>query len=181
MKLKSLSIITLLVLCGSMAFAQGSATLGFTSPGGIGLYCNFEQIQWGGSNNFYIQGVDNLEAGCYVPWNATVEGVKVAISAADGSPVYKGPVYAYADTLIDAFSGVYTGEQWFVITQLKPSKLLHDYGWVGYLGVSGYEFLDNYGYLSASYPGANASGKPIMNQTTYSGAKSEIKSKTIQK
>ena len=181
MKLKSLAVITLFVLGCDAAFAQGSATLGFTSAAGEYCYCNYEQIQWGGANNYYIQGVDNLQAACEAPFNGTIEGVKVSINAADASPVLNGPVYAYADNLIDADSEAYTGLQWFVITQLKPSTLLHHFGWVGYEGFSGEEFLANWGYLSASIPGANVSGKPILSQNTYSGAKSQVRSKTITK
>ena len=65
MKLKSLAVITLLVLGCSAAFAQGSFTLGFASAGDLGLYCNFEAIVYGGSNNFYMEGVDNIQAACF--------------------------------------------------------------------------------------------------------------------
>ncbi len=171
MKLKSLAVITLLVFgLGGAAFAQGSATLGFTSAGGLFLYCNYEIIQWGGPSNFYMQGVDNLENGCFASTNATVEGVKVSINANDGSPVQGGPAYAYADNLIDAFGQYFTGEQWFVITQTKPSTRLHKFGWVGYLGFYGYEFLDNYGYLSASIPGQSPH-KPVSGNNSAIGSK----------
>ncbi len=176
MKLKSLAVITLLVLGCSAAFAQGSAVLGFASEGDLGLYCNFEEIQWGGSNNFYIQGIDDLVDGCFAEVNATVEGVKVSIAALDGSPVLTGPAYAYADNIYDAFDLAYTGDQWFVITQTKPSKLLKHFGWAGYAGFSGLEFLGNWGYLSASYPGANKSGKPIMGTSSAAAALSQVKS-----
>jgi hypothetical protein len=155
MKLKSLAVITLLVLACSAVFGQGSFTLGFETPGDLGLYCDYEHIQYGGSNNFYMQGIDNLVDGCFLPTNATIEGVRISITPADGSPVLTGPVYAYADNVYDAASGSYTGDQYFVITQTKPSKLLRHYGWAGYIGFSGIEFLGQYGYLSASYPGAN--------------------------
>ena len=181
MKLKSLVVITLFVLGCSAAFAQGSATLGFENYGGTFLYCNYEIIQWGGPNNFYLQGIDNIQNGCFSPNpNATVEGVKVAVPLSDGAPVHGGTVYAYADNLIDAFSASYTQEQWFVLTHIKPSTLLHNYGWAGYLGVSGYEFLDNYGYLSASIPG-NGPTKPVSSNHTAAGARnSPVKAKTIR-
>jgi hypothetical protein len=180
LKLKSLVVITLFVLGCSAAFAQGSATLGFENYGGTFLYCNYEIITWGGPNNFYLQGTDNLETACFAAQNATVEGVKVPVPLADGAPVHGGTVYAYADNLIDAFSATYTGEQWFVLTKIKPSTLLHNYGWAGYLGVSGYEFLDNYGYLSASIPG-NGPTKPVSsNHTAASAQNSPVKAKTIR-
>jgi hypothetical protein len=180
LKLKSLAVITLLVLGCSAAFAQGSFTLGFLNYGGTFLYCNYEIAQYGGPNNFYIQGTDNLENGCFQPNNATFEGVKVNVRVSDGSPVYGTNVYAYADNLLDAFGEYYSSEQWFVLTQTKPSKFLHRYGWAGYLGFYGYEFLDNYGYLSASIPGS-APQKPVASIHTAANAKnSPVKTKTIQ-
>jgi len=182
MKLKSLAVITLLVLGCSAAFAQGSATLGFASPGDLFLNCDYLQLQWGGPNNFYIQGVDNLsQCPGGPPFNATVEGVKVSINATDGAPVLEGPAYAIADDIIDAFGAYYSGEQWFLITQTKPSTRIRHYGWVGYLGFYGYEFLDNYGYLTASYPGHTPKGKPVLGKTTVSGAPQSIRSRTITK
>jgi hypothetical protein len=184
MKPKSLAVITLLVLGCSAAFAQGSFTLGFETPGDLGLSCNYEQIQYGGSNNFYMQGIDNLTA-CDGTQNAysTIEGVKVSVTPADGTPVLTGPAYAYADNLYDAFSASYTGDQWLVITQTTPSKLLRHYGWVGYVGFSGLEFIADYGYLSASYPGANKSGKPILGHTNAGAPQQNVKSlsQTINK
>jgi len=182
LKLKSLAVITLLVLGCSAAFAQGSATLGFTSAGDLGIYCNFEEIQWGGYNNFYFQGVDDITDACFAEFgNATVEGVKVSIAAIDGAPVLTGPAYAYADNIYDAFSGYFTGAQWFVITQTKPSKLLKHYGWVGYLGIDGYEFFGNYGYLTSELPTA-PKGKPVLAGTSAAAAKaSQTRTKMIAK
>jgi hypothetical protein len=177
LKLKCLVVITLLVLGCSAASAQGSATLGFTSAGDLQLYCNFEQIQWGGSNNFYIQGVDNGQTACLTTNNATVEGNRVFITASDGAPVINGPAYAYADNIYDAFSNTYTGLQWYVITQIKPSGPIcilpctKHYGWVGYVGVSGLEFLGNYGYLSASTPADNKAKMPVKSISNAGAAK----------
>jgi len=181
LKLKSLVVITLFVLGCSAAFAQGSFTLGFENYGGTFLYCNYEVVQFGGPNNFYMQGFDNIQVGCFsTNPNATIEGVKVPVPLSDGSPVAGGTVYAYADNLIDAFSASYTTEQWFVLTQTKPSRLLHHYGWAGYLGVNGYEFLDNFGYLSASIPG-NAGNIPVSSSHTASnGMNSPVKIKTVK-
>jgi hypothetical protein len=181
MKLKSLAVITLFVLGCSAAFAQGSFTLGFATPGGEFLMCDYEQIQYGGYNNFYMQGIDNITDACSAEFgNATVEGVKISITPADGSPVLTGPAYAYADNVYDAFSDAFTGAQWFVITQTKPSKLLKHYGWAGYLGIDGYEFLADYGYLTSELPGS--SSKPVLNHTAAGAAlQSQTRTKTIQK
>jgi hypothetical protein len=187
LKLKSLVVITLLALGCGAAFGQGSFVLGFTSAGDFGLYCNYEEVEYGpgSANNFYMQGIDNTQDACYAPYNATIEGVKVSISASDGAPVLSGPAYGYADNIYDAFSGGYTGFQWYVITQTKPSTRLKHYGWAGYAGFSGLEFLGNYGYLSASIPGNNKSGKPVLGSTNAAVAKASVKAgsaiKTITK
>ena len=183
MKLTSLAVITLLVAFGfsGAAFAQGSFALGFTSAGDQGEYCNYEVIQYGpgSENNFYMQGIDNTVDACGYPVNGTVEGVKVAISAADGAPVLSGPAYAYADNIYDAAGESYTGDQWFVVTQTKPSKLLKHYGWVGYAGFSGLEFLGNYGYLTATLPGAAENSKAAL-KTTNAAAGKQSQIRTIK-
>ena len=179
LKLKCLAVITLLVLGCYAASAQGSgtATLGFTSAGDLELYCNFEEIQWGGPNSFYFQGVDNVQTACLTANNATILGNRVQISAGDGAPVNNGITYSYADNIYDAFSNVYTGLQWYVITQIKPSGRIcilpctKHYGWVGYLGIDGLEFLGNYGYLSKSTPAANEAKMPVKSISNAGAAK----------
>jgi hypothetical protein len=171
LKLKSLVVMTLLVLGCTAAFAQGSGTLGFTSAGGSFLYCNYEEFAYGGSNNYYFSGIDNLTTACFAPVDATILGVKTIISKLDNAPVQNGPAYAYADNIYDAFGEYFTGDQWFVVTQIKPSRLIHHYGWVGYVGFDGYEFLGNYGYLSASIPGAAGNKKPTQGTTSAASAK----------
>jgi hypothetical protein len=153
LKLKSLAVLTVLTVVAfgcSAAFAQGSATLGYASVADLGEYCNYEQISWGGYDNFYAQGTDNNSA-CGIANNGTMVGLKIAVPASAQSPV-TGTAYAFADNTIDAQYGSYTGEQWFVVTLLKPSKILKKYGWAGYIGFDGYEYLGNYGYLSATIP-----------------------------
>jgi hypothetical protein len=177
LKLKSLAICTLLVLGCSAAFAQGSATLGYTSAGDLELYCNYEQISWGGYDNYYSQGVDNNEP-CGLANNGTMEGVKVSVPVAAGAPL-SGAAYSFADNTIDAQYGTYSGEQWFVISQTKPRKLLKTWGWVGYIGFDGYEYLGNYGYLSATLPTA-AGGKKVSTQTNAGAAhKAQTRTKMI--
>jgi len=168
LKLKSLVVITLFVLGCSAAFAQGSATLGYADYTDSFLYCNYEIIAWGGSANFYAAGIDNLQNACFLNNNATMEGVKVSVSSAAGAPV-AGLAYGFADNLIDAIYGGYTAEQWYTLTLTKPSRVLHKYGWVSYLGFYGYEFFGNYGYLSASIPGAKGA-KPNSGKTSAAAA-----------
>ncbi len=181
MKLKSLAAITLLVLGCSAAFAQGSVTLGFASPGDLFLSCDYEQLQWGGDHNLYATGKDILTA-CDGANNAYATMACVKAPTGVGGPVpVDSPAYACADNLIDAFGAYYTGEQWLLITQTKPSTRIHHWGWVGYLGFYGYEFLDNYGYLTASYPGHTPKGKPVLGKTTVSGAPQSNRARTITK
>lgn len=144
MKMKSLVVVTLLVIGCSFASAQ---TFGFESVG-HGLYCNYEQL----TNVFgaVYQGVDNLSA-CGAPFNATVAGNKADLTAV-GNPVGFNIVgVAYADNIYDADAEGYTGAQWEVVSGLScPAKR---YGWIGFASVSGFVFGDNYGYLSCSIPG----------------------------
>jgi hypothetical protein len=170
--MKSLAVLTVVILGCCGAFAQGSGTLGFTTFGGLSLYCNYEQFVYGGSNNYYFTGEDN--ATLCTGLSSTIEGVKVAINPNDGSPVLGGPAYAYADAVYSnyGFGGQF---QWFAITQIKPSKLLHHFGWAGYIGEYGDEFLANYGYLSASLPGAVGS-KPMLGTSNSAAAKAAAKS-----
>jgi hypothetical protein len=46
--MKVLTVITLCILDCGAAFAQGSFTLGFQTPGDFSLSCNYEEIQYGG-------------------------------------------------------------------------------------------------------------------------------------
>jgi hypothetical protein len=179
LKLKCLAVITLLVLgcCAASAQGSGTATLGFTSAGDNVLYCNFEVISWGGSNSFYFQGIDDITTSCLGTNQTTILGNSVNIHANDGAPVLEGPAYSYADNIYDAYSSAFTGLQWYVITQTKPSKPIcilpctHHFGWVGYVGFSGFEFLGNYGYLSGSTPADNKAKLPVKSITNAGAAK----------
>jgi hypothetical protein len=171
MKLKSLAVITLLVLGCSAAFAQGSVTLGFSSTNGQ-LACNYEVLKWSGPDNLYLTGVDNYSY-CDEP-NVGISGFKVG----PGAPVSpSNPAYEYVEAIYDSFTGQYTGYLWTVLTATKPSKLLHHYG---YIGFDGYEFLGNYGYLSAAYPGSGSS-RPVSHQSTLQAAQEALRAKGILK
>lgn len=158
MKLKSLAVITLLVIGCSFASAQSFGFLSYT--GGL-EYCNYEQMTVSG---FYVQGFDNLSP-CGINTPATIEGFVISVPASAGAPVH-GKNAAYADNLIDALYYYYTGEQWAVLSNLKaPAKLkAGKYNWAGYIGFSGYEFLGNFGFLTTTIPGkgAAASHKTVI-------------------
>jgi hypothetical protein len=152
LKLKTLAVIALLVLGCSAAFAQTTVTFGFQDYTGSILYCNYETFTYGGADNFYAQGIDNLSNCSAANPAATVEGLKISIYQAANTPV-PGWGYAMADNIVDAIYGVYTGEQWLYLTHTKANNpRFPKWGWAGYIGYGGYEFFGNYGYLSSTIP-----------------------------
>jgi len=161
LKLKSLAVITLLVLCCGSAFAQGSYAFGFLNYTGGVQYCNYEIVQTGGANNFYMSGMDVLDA-CASSANpfATIEGTAIRVTPEDlGStglqPGITGPGrYIYADAIMDAYAGSYTGEQWITITatSVNSKNKAGRWNWDSFLGFSGYEFLGGFGFLTDKLP-----------------------------
>lgn len=150
MKLKSLLVITLFVVACSFASAQ---TFGFASTGGT-LYCNYEQLTNYGTG-FYA-GVDNLSA-CGLSVNATIAGF-AGTDKPLGAPV-AGPGVIYGDSIYAVYNGM-PNAMWAVFTKLKANKVnkyghfLGNYSWIGIAAFSGVYAGDNYGYLSATIPGA---------------------------
>jgi hypothetical protein len=164
LKLKSLAIVVLLVVGCSAAFGQ-SYSFGFLSASGINEDCNYEAFTTGGRANFYMQGYDVLTACPYSPIaGAAINGFAINVPIAAFAPVH-GAAYVYADQIFDAYAGYYTGEQWVVLTKTAPGKL--QFGketWAGYVGFFGYEFLGNYGFLTATIPGS-ANSKALLKST----------------
>jgi len=175
---KSLMVLGVLVLACGFA-AAGNWTFGFNSVYG-GIYCNYEQLD---NNNVYgvagvdsavIEGFDNLSV-CGLSYNATVDGFmpytlpKGVTFLGYKVVVSKGAVYG--DSIYDAFSDAYTGEQWTVATGLacstKPAKKNKDW-WMGVASFSNFVFGDNAGPLSCSIP---AAGKHNHLLTTGKSAK----------
>jgi hypothetical protein len=152
-KLKSLVVITLLVIGCSFASAQ---TFGFGTAGGYYLYCNYEQISNVAGGIWQV--TDNLSA-CGHSFNATGVGITGGLSAGlnpiTGTAI-KG--VTYGDNLYDAYSYGLTGAQWDVTSALKCAKVKNGrntgkYGWVGLAAASGFFFGDNYGYVTCAIPG----------------------------
>lgn len=160
MKLKSLAVITLLVLCCSSAFA-GSYTFGFLNYTGGVQYCNYEILQTGGASNFYLSGMDVLDA-CASAANpfATLEGTAIKVTLEDIAstglqPGITGPGrFIYADAIMDAYAGAYTGEEWITITatSVNSKNKPGEWNWDSFLGFSGFEFLGNFGFLTDKLP-----------------------------
>jgi hypothetical protein len=150
-KLKSLSVMILLVLGCSFAAAQ---TFGFESVD-HSLYCNYEQLSHASKFGADVwQGIDNLSM-CTgrggSTYTATLVGIGGGLTKAQNPARFPVKGVVLADYIYDAFSGVYTGAQYFVVSALKCSS--KKYGWIGLTTISGVYFSDNYGYLSCQIPG----------------------------
>jgi hypothetical protein len=160
LKLKSLAVITLSVLGCSSAFAQSYA-FGFLNYTGGMQYCNYEIVQTGGAGNFYLSGMDVLDA-CASSANAyaTIEGTAIKVTdenleSTGLQPGITGPGrYIYADAIMDAYAGSYTGEQWITITatSVNSKNKAGKWNWDSFLGFSGYEFLGSFGFLTDKLP-----------------------------
>jgi len=150
-KLKSLAVITLVVLGCSFAWAQ-SGTFSFWNTAGTLEYCNYIVITY--HSGGVVAGYDDLMA-CGFPYNSPIIGFDATIPS--GLPAH-GKGVVYGDAIYDAEAGDFTGLQWTVWQLLKPSKKKHGvftgpFGWVGVAGsYTGFFFGDNFGYLGAGYP-----------------------------
>jgi hypothetical protein len=162
LKLKSLAVINLLAFCCSSAFAQAFGFLNYT--GGV-QYCNYEIVQTGGADNFYMSGMDVLDA-CASSANsyATLEGTAIRVTSLDLESTGLQPGitgsgrYIYADAIMDAYAGAFTGEQWITITatSVNSKNKAGRWNWDSFLGFSGYEFLGNFGFLTDKLPDKSA-------------------------
>jgi hypothetical protein len=165
-KLKSLLVITLLVIGCSFASAQ---TFGFGTAGGAYLYCNYEA----GLNNTFGSpyavwaAVDNLSL-CpgYLGFNATMVGISGGLTKTTNPAGFALKGETMADNLYDAYAGGYTGDQWDVTQNVKCTALgakKPKEGWIGFAGASGITFGANYGTLSCTIPGKGSS--PVKGMT----------------
>ena len=153
LKLKSLLVITLIVIACSFASAQ---TFGFGTAGGDYLYCNYEQLSNTYGAPFTVwQGTDNLSACAGGQGeNATMGGVKGALSKPD-NPFGAFPIsgVVLGDNLYDAYSLAFTAEQWTVVSNLKCTNIgakKAKEGWVGIASYGGFVFGGNYGVLACT-------------------------------
>lgn len=159
MKLKSLAIITLLVLGCSAAFAQsGSFSLGFLSYTGGIQYCDYEVISY---NVPYAAGTHDLKTVCGFPLDGVMVGLKTIIPFPTGAPV-TGGVFALADNTFDAqYLGV-SGCQIDWVTKTVASKVhLNNphYGWSFYFTCGGGgAYLGNWGFLTTTLGARNQNG-----------------------
>ncbi len=164
MNMKSLVVITLVVLACSFASAQ-TYTFGFADANGD-LYCDYEQL---GLSNGLIVGIDNL-SGCGIAYNATLIGGPAK------DPIF-GQQYSVtvgailADNILDLDAGSFTNAQAVVFQALKCNKLDKNgkyhgkYGWLIAEAMDGFLYGDNYGYLSCTIP-EKGDGDALMRGTT---------------
>ena len=163
MKLKSLLVISLLVLMCSVGFAKTKPpityTFGFENYNGSVLYCNYEvftvaqQAKTFGAKYLAV-GTDNTIDFCGGVQNGAIIGGTTTVPAAAGLG-QTGKAFSYGDSLYDALYQTDTGLQWFVISETATSG---SQGWIGFAAEAGYYLGANAGLLSA--PPSKA-GRPV--------------------
>ncbi len=159
MKLKSLAVITLVVLGFSFASAQ-IGTFSFWNAAQDEVYCDYLIITY--NSGGVVAGYENLTdpqeaGGCELTENAAAVGFD-ATTPNGGQPAHgKGIVVGAA--LYDAEYDSYTGLQWTLWLTGKASKenkngiFIGPFGWMRVAGAyTGTYFGDNYGYLAAGRP-----------------------------
>ena len=166
MKLKSLAVITLLVLACSSAFA-GTFSLGFASYDGSTTYCDYETIN---VNAPYAAGVHNLTTVCGLLADAPQVGFLTNIPRPTTAPV-NGAVIALADATFDAQYQFYSGCQ---IDWVTKRKVVAGWGWSYYFTCGGgNSYLGNYGFLTTTL-GAPQSGTKKTSFGSATNAKAKI-------
>jgi len=143
LKLKSLAVITLLVLGCSSAFA-GTFSLGFESYDGSITYCDYETINVSAP---YAAGTHNLTAVCGLLSDGATVGFLTNIPRPTTAPV-NGAVIALADNTFDAQYQFYSGCQIDWVTKRKPAAT---WGWSFYFTCGGGgDYLGNFGFLTTT-------------------------------
>jgi len=166
LKLKSLAVITLLVLGCSAAFGQ-SFSLGFLGFNGV-QYCDYEVVNVSAP---FAGGTHNLTAVCGLPIDAVMVGFTAFIPLATSAPV-TGNVVEMADNTFDASYQSFSGCQIDWVTKTKPSKYLFKYGWAIYYSCSGgTDYLLNYGYLTTTLGATKQQGGGKTSFGTVANAK----------
>lgn len=175
MKLKSLAVITLLVLGCSAAFGQ-TYSFGFLSYDPVIQFCDYEIFAVQAP---YAGGIHNMTTVCGNPIDGVMVGLMTTIPATSGAPV-TGQVIAFADNTFDAQAEYFSGCQIDWVTRTKPdTKRLFHYGWSFYYSCGGGgEYLGNYGYLSATIP--TLSQNKSAKKTSFGASLAKAKSKSKQ-
>ena len=167
MKLKSLAVITLLILGCSSAFA-GTFSLGFMNYSGSTTYCDYEVVT---VHAPYAAGIHNLTAVCgLLADGAQVGFTTTTIPRPTTAPV-NGAVVSLADNTFDAQYQFYSGCQIDWVTKMKP---VAGWGWSYYFTCGGGgAYLGNYGFLTTTLGAPSSPGKTSFG--TAAGNKAQIK------
>ncbi|HXR15359.1 MAG TPA: hypothetical protein VN777_04025 [Terriglobales bacterium] len=159
MKLRSLAVITLLVLGCSAAFGQ-NYSFGFLSYDKTIQYCDYEVLT---VTPPLAAGVHNIQA---CPGGTSGNGIMVGVATTDLKDSSRSPVtgnaYAFADNAIEVgYNGGFAcGCAVLYITKLKAAtgaekKAGAAYGWELYYSLDpGYEFFGTYGFLTKKLGGS---------------------------
>lgn len=153
MKLKTLAVITLVVLGCSFASAQ-TGTFSFWNAAGTAEYCDYFVITT--NSGGVVAGYDDTTNVCGFEFNSAIVGFD-ATTPNDGLPGY-GKGVVVGDDIYDASCACFSGLQWTVWVSDKCSKKKNGhftgrYGWVGVAGsYSGVYLGDSYGYLACGAP-----------------------------
>jgi hypothetical protein len=169
LKLKSLAVITLLVLGCSAAFGQ-SFSLGFLSYDPTIQFCDYEVVTVAKP---FAAGTHNLTTVCGLANDGVQVGFTGSIPASAGQPL-SGAVIELADNTFDAQYSAFSGCQINWVTKDKASTTLFKYGWSFYFGCAGGEdYLGNFGYLSSTLGAAvkNNGAKHTSVHTAFASAK----------
>jgi hypothetical protein len=148
-KLKTLAVITLVVLGCRFALAQAPGTFTFWTSGATLSYSDYLVIT--SNSGGIVAGYEDLSI--FGDANAPVVGF-VATTHKDGQQAWgKGSVIG--DAIYDATCDCYSGLQWTLWVSDKVNPMTKGYptgkyGWMGVAGSSsGFYFGENYGYLTA--------------------------------
>jgi hypothetical protein len=179
LKLKSLLLVTLLVVGCSAAFGQ---SLGFEAYDGVTQFCDYEVLSVSAP---FAAGVHNLTTVCGFPYDGSMVGFKGSIPASTGQPL-TGGMYALADNTFDAEYAYFTGLQINWVTKLVPSTKGQikngKFGWAFYYnaGGPGSSYLGNFGFLTSTLGGAARHGgeKP---KTSFGAAAAKAKVSRIKR
>jgi hypothetical protein len=167
LNLKSLAVITILVLGCSTAFAK-PFSLGFLSYNGAEQYCDFETIN---VSSPFAAGTHDLETACGLLADGVMVGFTDDIARTTNAPV-TGQVLVLADNTFDAEYQSYSGCQ---IEWVTKRKAVANWGWSLYLTCGGGgDYLGNYGYLTTTLPSASQSG---AKKTSFGTAMNNVKVK----
>jgi hypothetical protein len=165
MKLASSTIIAVLALSCSAAFAQTTVKLGFLSHDKQTQYCDFEKLTVQKSS--VVTGVHFISATgsqtCFNQpgLNGTIAGLLVNIPATTGLPV-TGTVATFADNTYDQQQGYMgaCGCSEYYVSKLKPSTAADlqagRFGWALYTNFGGTAALQNFGFLTKQLGNNNA-------------------------